>query len=195
MSDYESITSTAPLVRYAEIKPGYCVGDDGTVWSCWKRLSLGRGYGTTSVLSNQWHQLKPRPNHSGHMQVDLGWHDRRIVHRLVLESFVGPCPPGMEACHWDGDPGNNKLTNLRWDTRKANAADMVRHGTVLAGEKANAAVLTEAAVLEVVAMGRAGKSQRSIARFFGVGQSTIRRILRGQTWSHLTGIPSPARRV
>lgn len=50
------------------------------------------------------------------------------VHRLVLEAFVGPCPAGMEACHWDDDPSNNQLSNLRWDTSTANKRDMARNG-------------------------------------------------------------------
>jgi hypothetical protein len=50
------------------------------------------------------------------------------VHRLVLTAFVGPCPEGMEGCHNDGNPINNHLDNLRWDTRSANAHDTVRHG-------------------------------------------------------------------
>lgn len=52
-----------------------------------------------------------------------------LVHRLVLETFVGPCPPGMECCHNDGNPCNNPVSNLRWDTRTANSLDAVRHGT------------------------------------------------------------------
>lgn len=52
-----------------------------------------------------------------------------MVHKLVLEAFVGPRPPGLEACHNDGDGMNNRLTNLRWDTHKANMADQFRHGT------------------------------------------------------------------
>lgn len=52
----------------------------------------------------------------------------KIVHRLVLESFVGPCPDGMEACHNDGNPHNNRLDNLRWDTHTENMYDVVRHG-------------------------------------------------------------------
>lgn len=51
------------------------------------------------------------------------------VHRLVLEAFVGPCPDGMEACHGNGVRDDNRLENLRWDTRKANVADMLNHGT------------------------------------------------------------------
>lgn len=53
----------------------------------------------------------------------------RRVHQLVLLAFVGPCPDGHEACHNDGDPGNNSVSNLRWDTKSANALDKVTHGT------------------------------------------------------------------
>jgi hypothetical protein len=50
------------------------------------------------------------------------------VHTLVLEAFVGPRPTGYDACHDDGDPTNNLLTNLRWDTQSANGLDRTRHG-------------------------------------------------------------------
>lgn len=52
----------------------------------------------------------------------------RLVHRLVLEAFVGPCPPGMEACHNNGDRTDSRLVNLRWDTSTENNRDTVRHG-------------------------------------------------------------------
>lgn len=50
------------------------------------------------------------------------------VHTLVLEAFVSPRPDGLEACHGDGDPLNNRLSNLRWDTRSANEFDKIKHG-------------------------------------------------------------------
>ena len=50
------------------------------------------------------------------------------IHWLVLEAFVGPRPEGMHACHWDDDPANNHLSNLRWDTPSANRFDSVRNG-------------------------------------------------------------------
>lgn len=52
----------------------------------------------------------------------------KLVHRLVLEAFVGPCPSGCEGCHYDGNPANNIVSNLRWDTTKNNCLDKRRHG-------------------------------------------------------------------
>ena len=53
----------------------------------------------------------------------------RSIHALVLEAFVGPRPPGQEACHNNGDRADNRLDNLRWDTPSANQLDSVDHGT------------------------------------------------------------------
>jgi hypothetical protein len=53
---------------------------------------------------------------------------KRNVHHLVLEAFVGPCPPGLEACHDNDVADDNRLENLRWDTRSANERDKVHNG-------------------------------------------------------------------
>lgn len=52
---------------------------------------------------------------------------RRPVHQLVLETFIGPRPTGLQTCHWNGKPHDNVLMNLRWDTHLANMADRKRH--------------------------------------------------------------------
>ena len=66
---------------------------------------------------------------NGHQVISIGKRDRRYVHVLVLEVFVGPRPEGYEACHNDGDPHNNALSNLRWDSASANQRDRLQHGT------------------------------------------------------------------
>jgi hypothetical protein len=75
-----------------------------------------------------------KPSKSGqlgkdYLAVSLGRGHYKTVHRLVLESFVGPCPGGLEACHSNGDRHDNRLNNLRWDTRSANNLDKNAHGT------------------------------------------------------------------
>lgn len=53
---------------------------------------------------------------------------RRVqVHALVLEAFVSPRPEGMLGLHWDDDPHNNSLGNLRWGSRSENGGDAVRN--------------------------------------------------------------------
>lgn len=56
------------------------------------------------------------------------------VHTLVLRTFVGPPPDGMVGCHWNDIPSDNRLGNLRWDTRRSNGLDAVRNGR---NEKSN----------------------------------------------------------
>lgn len=53
---------------------------------------------------------------------------RRYIkeHRIILETFNGPCPPGMEGCHGNGVRSDNRLENLRWDTPVSNAADRIK---------------------------------------------------------------------
>lgn len=46
----------------------------------------------------------------------------------MLEAFFGPPPEGTFGCHADGDPANNRLSNLRWDTQTNNLRDVVNHG-------------------------------------------------------------------
>lgn len=75
--------------------------------------------------------LTPKINANGYEQVGLNRNGRismRLVHRLVLESFVRSCPLGMVGCHNDGDRRNNNIRNLRWDTPSENVRDTIRHG-------------------------------------------------------------------
>lgn len=53
----------------------------------------------------------------------------RYVHRLVLETFVGPAGPREETRHLNGDHTDNRLANLVWGTASENTQDRVRHGT------------------------------------------------------------------
>lgn len=68
---------------------------------------------------------------TGHLGVSLcrnGKPKTYRIHQLMMWAFVGSQEPGMDVCHYDGDPTNNILSNLRYDTRSGNRADKVRHG-------------------------------------------------------------------
>lgn len=109
----------------------------------------------------------------------------RIIypHKAVLEAFVGMRPQGMEACHNNGDPFDNRLENLRWDTTRNNQLDRIKHGTSNRGERCAAAKLTEA---QVRAIKTDPRLQREIAAEYGVRESAISRIKSGKRWAHIS---------
>ncbi|ATN90865.1 HNH endonuclease [Gordonia phage Lysidious] len=106
----------------------YEVSDQGRIRSVDRVIR--RGNGSPQHIGPRILAANPRP--SGHLCVRLYRNGRGVgmdVHTAVLTAFVGPRPDGHEACHSNGDATDNRLTNLRWDTRSENNFDRVRHGT------------------------------------------------------------------
>ena len=114
-----------PVVGYEGL---YEVSNTGRVRSLDRIVITKRGH----TQFYQGRELSPAVKASGHLSVQIcreGRFLRRHIHRLVLEAFVGPCPEGMECCHNDGNPANNRVENLRWDTHSSNILDKQGHGT------------------------------------------------------------------
>ena len=162
----------------------YRVGDNGSMWS---RRSNSKG-----LLPAEWKWLKGWPDKNGYPCVTLCKGKNRIkcgkIHRLVLESFVGPCPEGCECRHLNGIPSDNYLGNLRWGTPGENTQDAIRHGTFFTpwrGERNHRGKLTEIDVLNIREKLAEGKSQRAIAREFGVHGTTIWGIAHRVYWGWL----------
>ena len=110
------------------------------------------------------------------------------LNRLVCAAFHGPPMPGMDAAHNDGKKRNNKACNLRWATRLENAYDKIIHGTQTRGENVFGAKLTSEQVLEIISLSTSGVSRLQISLDYGVSCSSIRKIILGHSWSHVTGI-------
>lgn len=65
---------------------------------------------------------------SGHVSVYVGNGKRDYVHRMVLETFIGPAPSGSRLVrHLDGNPGNNAISNLVWGNDVLNGKDRFKH--------------------------------------------------------------------
>lgn len=113
-----------------------------------------------------------------------------LLHRLVLEAFVGPCPEGMECRHYpDRDVTNNCVWNLRWGTRQENAEDKIRDGMsngctgAVDGEKNGRAKLTWDNVLDARRLYATKRyTYARLANNYGVGINTIRSVIIGETW-------------
>jgi len=133
--------------------------------------------------------LKPGADLEGRPYVILarpGQKVNRKVHYLVLLAFVGEKPEGMEACHDDGKPPNNRLSNLRWDTSAANQADRIQHGTSNRGERNGTAKLTESEVREIRKVyAEGGVSYAKLGETYGVHKMTVAQIITRRTWTWL----------
>ncbi len=104
--------------EWIPVWPDYMASYHGDVWSRARATTRGG-------------LLRQNADDEGRMYVNLtrdGEQKVRRVHQLVMEAFVGPCPPGLEVRHLDGDPANNCLENLKYGTHEENMQDMVRHG-------------------------------------------------------------------
>ncbi len=112
----------------------------------------------------------------------IGAQEKRYVHRLVLETFVGPPMNGHEACHCNGNCLDNRLKNLRWDTRLGNANDARAHGTRPIGSRKTQAKLNEAKVREIIS---SDESSRALAKRFGVSPTIVERVKRRTAWRHV----------
>ena len=133
--------------------------------------------------------LKASPNQDGYPRVSLcreGERKDALVHQLVLYAFIGNKPtPTHEGCHNDGDPMNNCLENLRWDTMTANQRDRLKHGTDARGEKCGTSRFTEAQVRLI----RKVKGQFTLSELGGIFNASISGVHKAQTgysWGWLT---------
>jgi len=130
-----------------------------------------------SLLREKPITLRPRPNNSGYMEVNLTLSEgskMRTVHGIILETFVGRRPLGMQCNHIDGDKKNNKLENLEWVTPSENQKHALRNGLMKPYRK-----LTEGDIREIIKMISTGlHTQGQVAKHFKVKQSTISCIVR-----------------
>ena len=113
-----------PVVGY---EGPYEVSDRGKVRSLDRTVIYKTGQ--TRHFKGQPLKLKP---HHGYWRVELNRNGKCAcfrVHRLVLAAFVGPLPEGKEVCHNNGNPGDNRLENLRYGTKSENQRDRIKHGT------------------------------------------------------------------
>src|SRR3990167_4776116 len=151
--------------------PDYFASADGSIWSM-KRPHNDR------EAPKEPRKLKPQITRAHHI-ICLCLNRKKVfryVGHLVLESFVGPRPEGMEMCHGPNGKLDDSLSNLYWDTRSRNlGADRLRDGTDSRGEKYGAAKLSEQDVRDIRAVH--GKEPRGeTALRYGVGRTQIARI-------------------
>lgn len=170
--------------------PAYQVSDYGSVRSFWQKFGLAGGGTTYKIAPEPQRILKPHKvcgyqrvcfKNGPDVQVDF------FIHILVLTAFVGPCPPGLQCRHLDGDRLNNHSPNLCWGTALENGQDRIRHGTVPRGANHHraCAVLSESQVKDIRYLHSIGVKNASLGRLFNCHRNTISKIILGNRWAHL----------
>ena len=163
MVNYEGWYEVSNLGRYRRAKPGF-----GT--------SVGK-------------VLKLHANNRGYQYAQPCKDSKKrnlLIHRLVMEAFIGPCPDGIQVNHKDGDKSNNRLDNLEYMTQSENMVHGREMGLFrpIRGEERCNSILTEENVHEIRRL--VGKeTPKEIAARFGVSRGLIYNVIHGKRWGWL----------
>lgn len=175
-------------INYRDIDnfPGYRVGSDGSVWSCW-RLIGGRGT-RQRVLTDEWKRLKA--NQPAYPRVSLidrdGKRHDMDVHILVLTAFVGPRPSDeIQGRHLNDVPNDNRLDNLKWGTPSENWEDSRRNGRRTIGEQVHNAKATVDLVIRIRSALAGGETLKSVASWSGLSWQQVHAIGARRVWKHV----------
>lgn len=150
----------------------YEVSDDGRV-RCWVA-----GGGQRRRMPRE---KKAQHSPDGYLFVVL-YRDRKrkgfMVSRLVLLAFVGTPSEKMEASHTSGNKLDNRLQNLRWESRQANEDRKRDHGT-------RPAKLTEEDVIKIRSLKPLGIKRREIASAYSISMGSVTAIWSRKKWRHV----------
>lgn len=153
--------------------PGYLVSDEGEVFT------ERRGRARRPLVGHVFEGYR-----SVTLARDEGRNATRAVHRIVLEAFVGPRPPDLEARHHNGNSLDNRLGNLSWSTHTENLADIVTHGTRPRGESHPGARVDEQTVRKIRARALELPILK-VAAEFGMTRGNVYHIVDRKTWRHV----------
>ena len=143
----------------------YLITDLGAVWS---------------KISQKW--LKPSLQNNGYFAVRLTKNKQsylKSIHRLLLETFVGPCPENMECRHLNGNRQDNRLENLCWGTRRENVLDAIKHKTFAKWNEKLTFTIAQQIRKEYIPR---KFSTRKLAKKYIVSQSTIMKIIQNKQY-------------
>jgi hypothetical protein len=115
----------------------------------------------------------------------------RLVHRLIMEAWIGPCPEGCVTNHKNGIKQDNRLENLEYCTQSENMAHSYGYGLspkppTTRGSECRLSKLTEEKVLAIRAStDRKPGYLKRLAAMYEVTAPTVSKILLRHTWTHI----------
>jgi hypothetical protein len=157
--------------------PNYMVSSDGTI------LSSARKNSPFAMLSEHIDK-------DGYAHVTLsanGVRKRHSVHRLVAQAFLLKDHPRRSVVnHINSIRNDNRVQNLEWVTVQENNKHGVKHGFLSQkGENNKNRKLDNKQVLAIRERLKSGEMYIDIAPDYNVTATTIGRIARKESWSHI----------
>lgn len=134
--------------------------------------------------------IKPAKQKNGYTITRLSLGDKIkktfYTHRLVLKTFVGPCPDKYEVNHINGIRDDNRLDNLEYVSRSDNNLHaykkLNRKAVVPEGPKHHKFKLSDDKVREIRKLySEELLSYAELGRRYGVDWSSIRSIIKNET--------------
>lgn len=143
--------------------------------------------GNVKSLIRKGKFLSQSDNGRGYLKVRLFDNENKAktwkVHRLVMLTFVGESE--MTVNHKNGVKSDNRLDNLEYLSNEQNIKQAYHNSLIGLGNEHIHSKLSEGAVLICRASYAAGMSGRELARYAGVSEHTMRRIINRKTWQHI----------
>jgi len=177
--------------------PGYEVSNIGRVRSYFGRTSHNkrkRSGAIWEIKDTPQRMLRPSipkssPGYRGvNLSRDGETYYKRVSH-LVMLAFVGPRPEDMDICHTNDDSLDNRLENLRYDTKKGNATDTPRCKRYARGN------LRRGQVVEMRTLRAEGTTYKELANKYNVSLVVVRKACTGDTYKDWGGPITKKRRI
>lgn len=131
-------------------------------------------------------------NSAGYIVVELstkpGARVHYFSHRLIMLTFKGERPEGMDVNHINGIKHDNRVENLEYVTRSENilhAYHILKCHNTARGSRSGTAKLTEEIVLEIRKLRETGLNFTEIGKLYQVSRGAIRSAINGKTWTHV----------
>lgn len=167
--------------------PGYSATEDGRIISHRRRGMRASGQSGSQSTIDPAHQyeLSTFMTKKGYLTVGVVQKDGKArpvgVHQLVADAFHGPAA-GRQVRHLNGNPADNRASNLAYGTALDNAQDRIDHGRYATGARHHNAKLTEDQVAAILDQRRQGVKVKDLAQQFGVSVATIEGVIYGKSY-------------
>lgn len=134
----------------------------------------------------------PQASPKGYLELVLRVNGKaayRVVHRMVVEAFIGPIPSGMQVNHLNGMKADNRARNLGIVTPGENMSHALGMGLFrdshVRGETHPFAKLSDSKVVQIRRLVLSGMTQKQVGQRFGVTQSAVSGVCRRSAWTHV----------